>query len=478
MYLSQWGLGEYIPDKDLPPGATFDPVPVWASNALNRFKYGASGTRLDDIDGAGFLGAVEAGYVPHTARGLETFVAYRMGALPTAKTMPGVAPDSTLDKFGKWLGAYNVMRVEIGNQVARGETLTPRLLADPAAGLMPIRWDKNVPLGADLGAAVNKRVQEKLGILGPLFLWTGPTVKSPTSSALIPQAWVISDTVDPVTGSRVLKYRDPQRGEITLTGPATAAPPPPPERTLVEFIVSKDPKSGYGASGDGIHFPVVLYRVNVESPPASGRYKSVGKWIRWDGVVNRTSSATTKVAFLEDVLEEIKRSLGNNDPRPAAYYDWPNFQGALGAPKGPPPPTGTVDVLASSSSTSYQPVTLAPGALPEKPPVILPPVPSGTEPPPSTKPWTDVMAPPPPGPTILPPPPAAITQPVPAQPPAPMGPVLQLAPGPAAGDGDQVVSSPRAALPTVTQWAKVALGAAVVGGVLWAVAGTTRRRRR
>jgi len=286
-----------------------------------------------------YLAAVAEGWLPLSPEGYETFWS-DFRAYPK---------DPQLVDYVEWLIAANTVRIELANGMLSAAY-------SPASGTIPQVGRADPPDGAAVGRQFNQRIRDKVA--------TG----------------LFRNTAERVVGTYVPPSSSAQ---------ATPAPPPAPLKPVVMWVVSKDPASGYGASGDGIHFPTVGYRIGYQR--SSGVYDHFGPWVRYSTVVNRTSSAITSVTFLEDIRSEVTNALAFGDKRPSDFWDWPALQSMLTARQGPPPdPTIPVDVYAAPSSTSAKPATLPAGsAPPDVPPVIAPPTPSG-------KPWTDVAVPPPP----------------------------------------------------------------------------------
>lgn len=215
-----------------------------------------------------------------------------------------------------------------------------------------------------------------------------------------------------------LEYGEP----LPPKRPALAAPTSP-ARTLVtqpNFVVTKSTapaRPGFpAASGDGIHFPMIAWRLRTLATggglPAEFSYSP---WIRYPGIViNRTSSADVAVEFFEDLTGAEQEAVVN-------------------AQSGGPPPLNLVDVIAAPNSTSVTPVTLPAGSasIGTRAPIIPPAVPSGSIPvpdaaAPGVKPWTDAAPPPDPyvggAPAVAPPASVGSTSTGAAAAPAPMFP--------------------------------------------------------
>lgn len=137
---------------------------------------------------------------------------------------------------------------------------------------------------------------------------------------------------------------------VQLTPPPDPTAPstdPVERRQSVHFVVTR---TSPPAPGDGIHFPVIAYRVESYdfNPRTGARSPSTATpWMKTPQplTVNRLSSETTSTTFIED---------------------WGGAEGNAirTAPVGSMPPLDQVDVLAAPGSTGLTPSTLSRGSAP------------------------------------------------------------------------------------------------------------------
>lgn len=434
---SEGGLGE------LPAIAS---APITASTAAQYAALDAGTTVGGNWEE--YLDAVDQGFFAKSPAGYGQFLAYNSGGLNPA--LYQTDPHYLAWKLASLYAGATARGQHTGNNLSPVYTpeLAQQQLVRSVAGLAGA-----LKLTPDAAAALLADASDTLNRL--LVKWGQ---HAPASTATLP---------------------------TPAPSPAAAAPAPAPvTRKIVQIVAART--TDLGAPGDGIHFPVKAYRLATQRQVGSGswQYDSFGPWSRWDGVINRTSSDTTAVAFLEDIRGEIAQADAVHDTRPRDYWNWPALQATLAGPVGPPPPTSSnqvpglapVDVLAAPSSSSSSPATLPAGApAPAKPPVINAPTPSGQEP--------------------APPPPPAVQPPagVPGSPVLPIGPTSDIAVPPPAAGGPPIITitGDNAGGPSLETAAEPAAGEAppapssgtpwlwlgLAGVGLYAVSSKRRRRR-
>lgn len=178
------------------------------------------------------------------------------------------------------------------------------------------------------------------------------TVASPVGSARIPKSWVVSDTVDPATGSRTLVYNANGVGpQVTITGAATNAPPPVPLRTVVQIVATNDPALG----GSPYRFPTLAWRT-IGQRGTGGQWEpgTATAWRSWkSGVLDKLSSADTSAVFWHDVQDEVE---GDGTGRVRAFWDFDNLVVAVNgpAPGTAPPNASSIDVVAKPETPNVR----------------------------------------------------------------------------------------------------------------------------